>query len=70
MKILLLLVRIFLQEEGIDMMIKLFAINLFNENLTWKEYVACGFSDLINTKVKEQLTLMCDKETLDRILAS
>ncbi|MCC9727857.1 hypothetical protein HK256_09660, partial [Streptococcus agalactiae] len=53
-----------------DMMIKLFAINLFNENLTWKEYVACGFSDLINTKVKEQLTLMCDKETLDRILAS
>lgn len=51
-------------------MIKLYAINLYYEKITWTEYLAFGFSELINNKVKEQLALMCDEEALDAILAS
>lgn len=51
-------------------MIKLYAINLYYGKITWTEYLEFDFSELINTKVKEQLALMCDEETLDAILAS
>lgn len=64
------LIKIFLKKEGIDMMIKLYAINLYYGKITWTEYLEFDFSELINTKVKEQLALMCDEETLDAILAS
>ncbi|AGM98698.1 hypothetical protein Javan271_0055 [Streptococcus phage Javan271] len=50
------------------MMIKLFAINLFYEKTTWTQFLKHKFSELINTKVKEELALMCDEETLKRIL--
>ncbi len=64
------LIKIFLKKEGIDMMIKLYAINLYYGKITWTEYLAFGFSELINNKVNEQLALMCDEEALDAILAS
>lgn len=64
------LIKLFLKKEGIDMMIKLYAINLYYGKITWTEYLEFNFSELINTKVKEQLALMCDEETLDAILAS
>ncbi|HGD5514705.1 TPA: hypothetical protein ACIZSV_000610 [Streptococcus agalactiae] len=70
MKILLLLVRIFLQEEGIDMMIKLFAIDLYYGRMAWSSFVKKGFSEFINNKTKEQLAIMCDEELLAEILTS
>ncbi|RLU43581.1 hypothetical protein DIY18_07735 [Streptococcus iniae] len=68
MKILLHLIKLIYKKEGIDMMIKLFAINLFYEKTTWTQFLKHKFSELINTKVKEELALMCDEETLKRIL--
>lgn len=70
MKILWHLIKFFYKKEGIDMMIKLYAINLFYEKITWTQYLGYKFSELINKKVKEELALMCDSETLEHILAS
>lgn len=64
------LIKFFIKKEGIDMMIKLYAINLYYGKITWTEYLEFDFSELINNKVKEQLALMCDEETLNAILAS
>ncbi|RLV19004.1 hypothetical protein DIX77_04330 [Streptococcus iniae] len=68
MKILWHLIKLIYKKEGIDMMIKLFAINLFYEKTTWTQFLKHNFSELINTKVKEELALMCDEETLKHIL--
>lgn len=70
MKIFWHLIKFFYKKEGIDMMIKLYAINLYYGKITWTQYLEYKFSDLINNKVKEQLALMCDEETLNAILAS
>lgn len=70
MKILFLLVKLFYKKEGIYMMIKLFATDLYYEKMTWTQFLAKDFSEYINNKTKEQLALMCDEEHLNKILAS
>lgn len=69
MKILWYLVKFFYGKEGIDMMIKLFATDLYYENMSWSQFLKKEFSEYINNKVKAQLALMCDAEHLEMILA-
>lgn len=69
MKILWHLFSIFYGEEGIYMMIKLFATDLYYGNMTWSQFVKKEFSEYINNRVKAQLAIMCDEEHLEMILA-
>ncbi|EGJ28199.1 hypothetical protein Javan425_0007 [Streptococcus phage Javan425] len=51
------------------MMIKLFATDLYYDNMSWSQFLKKEFSEYINNKVKAQLALMCDEEHLEMILA-